>query len=170
MNIVSYLLFALTFVLGSFSARAEGAKVMVTVESHLEYKIATGYYDPQRADIKGNIARLEGELKLFEAGGSRYASVLADIARLQEWLGQRDKARMNRVKAFEMFDKNFYPTASGTDEFRSYIYLLNGSATASASCAKANDLFKTLFERNPDNILIYEFIPFCQISLGTFLR
>jgi tetratricopeptide (TPR) repeat protein len=143
---------------------AEGSGPMVQVESYLEYKLLAAFYDPQRADIKENIARIEGELKPFDPGGAQYAAGLADISRLQDWLGERDKARMNRVRAFEIFENNFYPAASSVKEFKAYIGLLNDSAPASASCAKANELFKTLFEKDPDNVLIYESIPACQLD------
>ncbi len=164
MKTIFRLLFGLVLILGSFSAVAEEAKAVIQAESYLDYILSAGDYDRQRADIKGNIAGLEGRMKLFDPNDSLYAAELANIAWLQECLGERDKAKQSRAKALAIFETNFYPNASSVGEFRAYISLLNDSSPNSASCAKANGLFKTLFEKDPDDVLIYEFIPTCQQS------
>lgn len=59
---------------------------------------------------------------------------------------------------------DFNPATATISEFESYISYLNDSFYSSADCAKANDLYRGLFENDPNNALIYSFIPSCRFD------
>lgn len=137
---------------------------VVPVEAYLQYNMKANAYDPKRDDIQRNLAKANSMMDLFDPNGGMYAKELVWISRLQRWRGNIKTSKDAERTAWSIFERNFYPKASGAGEILAFVYLLDQGAPNSRSCARAHELFDFLFRRDPGDPAIYASMPLCILG------